>query len=215
MKIRLIAALALAVGAVSLTAQEPNPYAKAKVGDYATYKTSTKLAGIPVDGVLTQQVTAINEKEATITVTGKVANQDINQAIEFKVDLTKPFDPTKASGPLPPGSEMVVEKVPAKDKDGKEKDRIEKVKVGDKQYDAKVETYKAKVKSGGLEFDCQIKAWLVKDLPAPMAKFELAADVDMQRLEVSMDLTETGNRPVEKKEPDKKEGKDGKDGKKE
>src|SRR6476646_7153680 len=40
MKIRLTAALALAVGAVSLSAQEPNPYAKAKVGDYAVYKTS-------------------------------------------------------------------------------------------------------------------------------------------------------------------------------
>ena len=59
MKMRLIAALILAVGAVSLSAQEPNPYAKAKVGDFATFKTSTKLAGIAVDGTLTQQVTAV------------------------------------------------------------------------------------------------------------------------------------------------------------
>lgn len=210
MKTRLIAALALAVGAVSLTAQEPNPYAKAKVGDFATYKTSTKLAGIPVDGTLTQQVTAITEKEATIAVTGKVGNQDINQTVEYKIDLTKPFDPTKASGPLPPGTEMQVEKVPEKDKDGKEKDRVEKVKVGDKQYDARVETYKTKVKAGGMEFESRIKVWLVKELPVPMAKFELAADVDMQRLEVSMELTEAGNRPVEKKEPEKKDAKDGK-----
>ena len=46
MKMRLIAALALAVGAVSLTAQEPNPYAKSKVGDFAVYKTTTKVAGV-------------------------------------------------------------------------------------------------------------------------------------------------------------------------
>ena len=43
------------------------------------------------------------------------------------------------------------------------------------------------------------------DLPVPMAKFELAADVEMQRLEVPDGLTETGNRPVEKKEPEKKD----------
>ena len=37
---------------------------------------------------------------------------------------------------------------------------------------------------------------------------ELAADVDMQRLEVSMDLLETGNKPIEKKEPEKKDPKE-------
>jgi hypothetical protein len=204
MKIRLIAALALAVGAVALAADEPNPYAKAKVGDYATYKTSTKLGGITMDGTLTQTVTAIDAKEATISVTGKVNNQDIQQPAVYKIDLTKPFDPTKANGPLPEGTSMEVEKV----KEGKEdKERIEKVKVGDKTYDARVETFKTKVKAGGLEFESRVKVWLVRDLPVPLARFELAADVDMQRLEVAMDLLETGNRPVEKKEPEKKDGK--------
>ena len=204
MKSRLIAALALAVGAVALAADEPNPYAKAKVGDYATYKTSTKVGGIAVDGTLTQQVTAVTDKEVTIAVTGKVNNQDITNPVEYKIDLTKPFDPTKASGPLPPGTEMQVEKVK------EDKERVEKVKVGDKSYDARVETYKTKVKAGGMEFESRIKAWVVKDLPVPMAKMELIADVDMQRLEVTMDLTEAGNKPVEKKEPEKKDAKDGK-----
>jgi len=210
MKMRLIAALALAVGALSLTAQEPNPYAKSKVGDFAVYKTTTKVAGLTVDGVITQQVTAVTDKEATVAVTGKVSGQDIPGPVEYKIDLTKPFDPTRASGPLPPGTEMQVEKVPEKDKDGKEKDRVEKVKVGDKTYDAKVETYKTKVKAGGMDFESRIRVWLVKELPVPMAKMELAADVDTQRLEVLMELTETGNKPVEKKEPEKKDAKDGK-----
>jgi hypothetical protein len=204
MRIRLIAALTLAVGAISLTAQEPNPYAKAKVGDYATYKTATKVGGIALDGVLTQTVTAVTDKEVTISVSGKVNNQDLPSSVEYKIDLTKPFDPTKASGPPPPGTEMQVERVK------EDKERIEKVKVGDKQHDARVETYKCKVKAGGQEFETRIKAWVVKDLPVPMAKFELAADVDMQRLEVSMDLTETGNKPIEKKEPKKEDAKDGK-----
>jgi hypothetical protein len=204
MRIRLIAALALAVGAVSVTAQEPNPYAKAKVGDYATFKTSTKVAGIPVDGVLTQQVTAKTDKEVTIAVTGKVSNQDIPGGVEYKIDLTKPFDPTQASGPLPTGTEVQVEKVK------EDKPKTEKVKVGDKTYDARVDTYKTKVKAGMMEFESRVRAWVVPELPVPMAKMELAADVDMQRLEVVMELTETGNRPVEKKEPEKKDPKDGK-----
>jgi hypothetical protein len=204
MKSRLIAALALAVGTIALAADEPNPYAKAKVGDYATYKTSTKVGGIALDGVLTQTVTAVSDKEVTIAVTGKVNNQEIPNGIEYKIDLTKPFDPSKASGPPPPNTEMQVERVK------EDKERVEKVKVGDKSYDARVDTYKCKVKAGGQEFETRIKAWVVKDLPAPMAKFELAADVDMQRLEVSMDLTEIGNKPIEKKEPEKKDAKDGK-----
>jgi hypothetical protein len=202
MKIRLLAALALAAGAVSLAAQEPNPYAKAKVGDFATYKTSTKLAGIAVDGTLTQQVTAANDKEVTIAVTGKVSGQELPGPVEYKIDLTKPFDPTQASGPLPPGTEMQVEKVK------QDKERLEKVKVGDKTYDARVDVYKTKIKAGGMDFESRITAWVVKDLPVPMAKMELAADVDMQRLEVSMDLLETGNKPVEKKEPEKKDPKE-------
>jgi hypothetical protein len=202
MKMRLIAALILAVWAVSLCAQEPNPYAKAKVGDFATFKTSTKLAGIAVDGTLTQQVTAVTDKEVTIAVTGKVSGQDLPQPVEYKIDLTKPFDPTQANGPLPPGAEMQVEKVK------QDKERVEKVKVGDKTYDARVDAYKTKVKAGGMEFESRITVWVVKDLPVPMAKMELAADVDMQRLEVAMDLLETGNKPVEKKEPEKKDPKE-------
>jgi len=208
MKIRLIAALALAVGAAA-PAQEPNPYANSKVGDYATYKTSTKVAGIAVDGVITQQVIARTDKEVSIAATGQVSGQPLPQ-VEYKIDLTKPWDPTKANGPLPPGTELVVEKVSEKDKDGKEKERVEKAKVGDKTYDARVETYKTQVKAGGMTFESRVRVWLVKDLPAPMAKMELTADVDMQRLEVLMELTEAGNRPVEKKEPDKKDPKDAK-----
>jgi hypothetical protein len=49
-----------------------------------------------------------------------------------------------------------------------------------------------------------------------MAKMDLTADVDMQRLEVQMELIETGNKPIEKKDPEKKDAKEAppKDGKK-
>src|SRR5262245_4458835 len=208
MKLRLITALALAVGATAL-AQDPNPYAKSQVGDFATYKMTTKVAAISVDGMITQQVTAVEPgKQVTVAVTGRVGNnppQEIPGPVEYKIDLTKPFDPTQANGPPPPGTEMQVEKV----KD--ENPRVEKVKVGMKEYDARVDTYKVKVKAGGMEFDARLRAWVVADLPVPMAKMELSADVAEQRLEVLMDLQETGNKPVEKKEPEKKDpSKDGK-----
>jgi hypothetical protein len=205
MKIRLFAVLALIAGTVALTAQEPNPYAKSKVGDYATFKTNTKLAGISVgEATLTQTVTAVDAKEATITVTGKVNNQEI-QPQEYKIDVTRPFDPTKDGPGLPPGVGIQAEKVK------EEKERVEKVKVGSASHDARVESYKAKVKAGGMEFEARFKFWLVKDLPFPVARMELAADIEQQRVEVSMDLVETGNKPVEKKEPEKKEpAKDGK-----
>jgi hypothetical protein len=204
MKMRLIAALSLFIGAAAL-AQDPNPYANAKVGDYATFKMTTKVAGINVDGVITQQVTAVSPgKEVTINVTGKVGQQDIPGQTEYKIDLTKPFDPSKANGPPPAGTEMTAEKVK------EEKEKVEKVKVGGKDHDARVDTYKVKVKAGGMEFEARLRAWVAKDLPVPMAKMELSADVADQQLVVLMDLQETGNRPVEKKEPEKKDPKDGK-----
>jgi len=112
MKMRLIAALFLAFAAAPLSADEPNPYAKAKVGDYATFKMVTKVAGIPVEGTLTQTVTAVADgKEVTIAVSGTLGNQDLQGKIpDMKVDLTKPFDPTKPANPLSPGTAMSVEK---------------------------------------------------------------------------------------------------------
>lgn len=196
MKMRLIAALILMSGAAALAADEANPYAKAKVGDYATYKMTTKVAGIPVEGMLTQTVTAvIDGKEVTISVSGMVGNQELQGKVpDTKVDLTKPFDPTKSAGTLSPGTAMQVEKVK------EDKERVEKLKVGTTEYGAKVETYMLKVKAGGMEFPARMKIWQVKEVPVPMAKMELIADVAEQRLEIQMELLEIGNRPPEKKD---------------
>ena len=48
---------------------------------------------------------------------------------------------------------MQVEKVK------QEKERVEKVKVGDKTYDARVDAYKTKVKAGGMDFESRITVW--------------------------------------------------------
>jgi len=56
-----------------------------------------------------------------------------------------------------------------------------------------------KVKAGGMEFPARMKIWQVKEVPVPMAKMELIADVAEQRLEIQMELLESGNRPPERR----------------
>jgi hypothetical protein len=98
--------LVLAAAPFVAAAVEENPYKKVKVGDYATYKLTTKMGGMTVEGTLTQTVSAKSDKEATLKVTGNVNGVEI-PAQEQKIDLTKPWDPTK--GALPPGTEAKVE----------------------------------------------------------------------------------------------------------
>ena len=145
---------------------------------------SMKVAGQNLDGTVTQTVTAKTDKEVTVKVTGKVNGMDI-PAQEQKIDLTKPFDPTKAGGGLPAGTDVKVEK----GKEGKEK-----IKVVGKEYEATWTTYKVKGKANGLDIDSDMKVWMVKDLPAGMAKMEMTTSVAGMKVEMTMELSESGNK---------------------
>ena len=104
MTARLSAAVLLAASAVLIArAQEPkqepkpagdNPYKNVKVGDFATYKLKVKAGTVELDVVTTQTVTAKTDKEVTVKVTATVNGMDA-PATEQKIDLTKPFDPTR------------------------------------------------------------------------------------------------------------------------
>jgi hypothetical protein len=183
MKTRLLACLvALVAAPFAFWADEENPYKKVKVGDYATYKLSTKVGETTLDGTLTQSVTAKSDKEVTIKVGGKVNGMDI-PGQEMKIDLTKPYDPTKAA--LPPGTEAKVEKL---------KDGTEKVKAGGKEYDCKWESYKVKAKTAGQEFEAEAKAWMSKDTPHLLVKMEMTAEVMGMKVEMEMELSEAGSK---------------------
>ena len=188
MLVRSIAVLALvAAPFAARAADDENPYKNAKVGDYATYKMTTKIANFNVDGTITQSVTAVTKEEVTVKATGKVKLGDNEMEIpaqEQKIDLTKPFDPTKV-GSLPGGADAKVEK----GKEGKEK-----VKVGDKSYETTWTTYKVKAKAMGQEIDADVKAWMAKDVPGGMVKMTMTAEVAGQKMEMVMELTETGNK---------------------
>ena len=183
MKTRLCACLlALAAAPWAAAADEENPYKKAKVGDYATYKVTTKVGGMNLEGTITQSVTAKSDKELTLRVTGTVNGMDI-PAQEQKIDLTKPYDPTKAT--LPAGTEAKVEKL---------KDGTEKVKAMGKEYDTKWESYKVTAKTMGQEIVAEVKAWMSKDEPQLAVKMEMTAEVMGMKMEMEMELTEKGTK---------------------
>lgn len=183
MRVRLLAALsAMAMVPFAFAADEENPYKKAKVGDYATYTMVTKVAGMNLEGTLTQKCSAKSDKEVTIKVDAKINGMEIPTQ-EQKIDLTKPYDPTKAA--FPEGTDAKLEKV----KDGKEK-----IKVGGKEYETKWESYKVKVKANGMEIDADVKVWTSNDNPMLMVKMEMNTEVAGMKIEMEMELTESGNK---------------------
>lgn len=188
MPTRLLCALAICLAPLSArAADEENPYKGAKVGDFSAYKMTTKVAGLNIDGSILQTVSEATAKEVTIKVSGSVNFNGMKQDIpasEQKIDLTKPFDPTKA-GNIPGGGEAKIEK----QKEGKEK-----IKVAGKDYDATWTTYKAKMKVMGQEIDADMKVWMAKGVPSGMVKMTMNAKFAGQDMEMAMELTETGSK---------------------
>lgn len=186
MTVRLLAAaLVVAVAPLSVrAADEENPYKNVKVGDFATYKMKVNVGPIAIDGTTTQSVTAKDDKEAKVKVTASVNGMEA-PAQEQTIDLTKPYDPTKVGGGLPGGGEAKVEKG---------KDGTEKVKAAGKEYETTWTTYKVKAKANGMDIDADIKVWTSKDVPMGMVKMTMKATVAKMDMEMTMELTEFGNK---------------------
>ena len=187
MKTRILAAmLALAVVPfAAFAADDENPYKKVKVGDYASYKMTVKVGGVAFDGTMTQTVSAKDDKEAVLKITSKVMGMEL-PAQDQKIDLTKPYDPTKASaGSLPAGAEAKTEKL---------KSGEETIKVGGKEYKCKWETYKTTAKVQGQEMEMDMKVWQTKDFALNMVKTEISGTVSGQKIESTIELTETGSK---------------------
>ncbi|WP_020472872.1 hypothetical protein [Zavarzinella formosa] len=183
MKTRFLAAmLALAVVPfAAFAADEENPYKKVKVGDFATYKMAMKIGPLAIEGTMTQTVSAKDDKEATLKIASKFNGMEI-PAQDQKIDLTKPWDPTK-TGTLPPGTEAKIEKL---------KDGEETIKVGGKEYKCKWETYKTKLKVQGQEMEMEMKVWQSKDFNLNMVKTEMSGEVGGQKMETTIELTDSG-----------------------
>ena len=183
MKTRLLAALvALTVPMAAFAADDEHPYKNAKVGDFVTYKMTMNAAGMDMKGTVTSTVVAKTDKEVTVEASGNMAGRDIPKSKQ-KIDLTKPFDPTKgiAGGG---GAGAKVEKV----KDGKEK-----VTVGEKSYEATWTTYKITAQAKQQTVEAQAKVWMAKDVPGGMVKMETTSKVGPIEMKMTMELEKSGN----------------------
>jgi hypothetical protein len=180
----LLAVLALCVAPLAARADDENPYKNVKEGDFATYKMKIKVGPLEIDGTTTQTIVAKTDKEATVKITASVNGMEA-PAQEQKIDLTKPYDPTKVGGGLPAGADASVEK----GKEGKEK-----VKLGGKEYDATWTTYKVKAKANGIEIEGEAKTWTAKDVPMGLIKMESTMTVMKMEMKMSMEMTESGNK---------------------
>ena len=157
---------------------------------------TSKVAGQNVEGTVTQTVVAKDDKEVTLKSSGEVTAMGMKIPVpeqEQKVDLTKPFDPTKAN--TPPGATVDVKKL---------KDGTDKIKAGGKEYATTWTTYQVKMKVMGMDVESEMKVWQTKDLNFPVVKMEMTSEIAGQKMEVGMELLETGTKEVEKKKDEEK-----------
>jgi len=177
-------ALAL-VPLAARAADAEHPFKNAKVGDFAVYTVTTKLGGITVPGTVTQTVTGRTEKELTIkavTVVEGFGKKADPKEKEQKIDLTQPFDPSKAAN------------VPAGVKVTKGTSGTEKLKIAGKEYDCDWTAYNATGQANGKDVALEIKLWTAKGLAIGVAKTEVKTEVNGQKIELTMEMKEFGNK---------------------
>ena len=182
----IVAALTFCLAPIAVRAadnEDFNPYKNTKVGDFATYKLNIKVGPLTIAGTTTQTITAKTDKEATVKVVSTVNGMESPPQTQM-IDLTKPYDPTKASG-LPQGVEATVEKL---------KSGNEKIKAVGKEYESTWTTYKIKAKAMGMDVNADCKVWMSKDIALGVAKMEMTATVMNQQMEMTLELTEAGNK---------------------
>lgn len=177
--------LALVLAPVAARAADADhPYKSAKVGDFAVFTVTTKLGGLTVPGTTTQTVTARTEKELTlknVTIV-EAFGQKKEQEKEQKVDLTQPFDPSKAAN------------VPAGVKITKGKEGTEKLKLGGKEYECAWAAYTATGQANGKDVALEIKIWTAKGLALGVVKTEVKTEVNGQKVELTMEMKEFGSK---------------------
>lgn len=182
----LVGLLLAAVAPLAARGADDHPLKNAKVGDFVTYKVSVNFGGMDLSGTSTQTVTAKSDKEVTVKTAGKMNDMDFPES-EQKIDLTKPFDPTKMAAP--PGSEAKFEKL---------KDGTEKLKVGDKTYDTTWTTYKMTASGMGQDITGEVKVWMAKDVPFGVAKTETKVSFGGMDIKAEMTFSESGTAKKDK-----------------
>jgi hypothetical protein len=154
--------------------KKANPYSKAKVGDYVSYRMTTSVMGKEFKIDLKQTVTEKSDTEVTVKTTTMLGGKDLPGQTN-KIDLTKPFDPA-----------AIATQNGKKGKFEKKAEGKEKVKIGDKTYDCTWISGKMTADFKGNTVESDVKVWTSKSVPlGGMVKLELKSDFADVRMEVS------------------------------
>ena len=181
MKLWMKACLSLAVLACWLSPvvrAEDNPFKKAEVGDWVSYKTVTEMPNVPTGGMAMetkQTVTAKTEKEVTMKVE-TLMNGNSMGAQEIKIPLDQPYDPTKTTNGK-------VEKLGEGE---------ESISVGGKTYACKWVKIKTQVEANGMKIDTESKYWTSPEVPlGGLVKNDTSTSMNMK---MHMELTGAGKK---------------------
>jgi len=141
-------------------ADEENPFKNAKVGDWVEYK----IIGSAVEGKTKMTILAKDDKAATYEVTTSISfmgKESTGPAQTKKIDLTKSYDAISAAN---------LNKDAVKIE--KQGNGMEKLKIGDKEYDTTWTKLKA-TSTGKIVMEMDYKMWFSKDVPlSGMVKME-------------------------------------------
>jgi hypothetical protein len=179
--------LCAAVAAVLLAAPAPagddgNPFRTVKVGDFAVYKLTTTGKDMTVEATATRTVAAKDDKEAVIRMVVKIDGAAQDPLPDEKIDLTKPYDPTRL---VLPGADIKIEKV---------KDGTEKVKVPAGEFDCRWDEFRLSGKLNGLEVKADVKVWSAKDVPLHVVKMRQENEVAGMKFVTTRELVESGHK---------------------
>lgn len=170
---RIVTGIVIILAGTGWTCAQDNPFKSAKVGDWVEYSLSAAGQNMTV------KQTVKEKSETSVTMTTETSAPNLPNPIkqDMKVDLTKPYDPTK------PPAEMKDAKV---EKLG---EGNEKITVGGKTYDCKWIKSKAVVETMGFKVESESKVWISKDVPLTgMVKLEAKTNFG----NTTMELTGSG-----------------------
>lgn len=184
MKMRILStALALCFAPLAL-AQGDNPFRKANVGDWVSYKISAKVGEFAVAGDMKLTISAKDDKNATLRM--EVSVSGAKESRETKIDLNQAYDPSNLAtlGGAPPGLKV------EKGTEGKET-----IEVGGKKYETNWATLKMSGNTGDVTISSDTKIWMSKSVPlAGMVKMETNTKANGMVIFMTMEITGSGSK---------------------
>jgi hypothetical protein len=152
-----------------------NPFLKAKVGEWVSYKMAMPA---PLNQEIAIKQIVAKKTDDSVTIKVDMDFMGMKQSQEQKISLKDPYDPVKA---------MQQQGVKGDIKKGKTGE--EKIKIGTKEYSCRWEESEVTAEVMGQKIASKIKVWTSKDVPlGGMVKME----TEVMGIKMTMEMTGSG-----------------------